>query len=216
MRTMAAIVALLFVSSAGATYKCVDEQGHTLIGETPPDGCAHVMLYEMSRSGNVIRRIEPTPTPEQARQREEESRQRREAEKRAADQERRDKALLATFASEKEFDVARDRNIEPLTGRIRSSQDRIQEIDKRLAKLDESEEFFKSGKAKGKGGAEGEVPHYILAERERHLKEKQALLSSIAASEKEIVAQRERFDRDKKRWVELRSGLVSQPAAERK
>jgi len=154
------------------------------------------MLYEMSRSGNVIRRIEPTPTPEQARQREEESRQRREAEKRAADQERRDKALLATFASEKEFDVARDRNIEPLTGRIRSSQDRIQEIDKRLAKLDESEEFFKSGKAKGKGGAEGEVPHYILAERERHLKEKQALLSSIAASEKEIVAQRERFDRD--------------------
>ena len=31
MRTMAAIVALLFVSSAGATYKCVDEQGHTIV-----------------------------------------------------------------------------------------------------------------------------------------------------------------------------------------
>ena len=216
MRRMAAIVVLLFAPAAGAAFKCVDEQGRTLIGETPPDGCARVMMYETSRSGNVLRRIEPTPTPEQAKVREEQNRVRREAERRAADQERHDKALLATFASEKEFDVARDRNIEPLTGRIHSSRERIKEIDLRLVKLDENEEFYKSGKAKSKTGGEVEVPQYLLAERERHLKERQSLVSSIAASEKEIVAQRERFDRDKKRWVELRSGVLPQPVADRK
>lgn len=216
MRRMAAIAALLFAPSAFATYKCVDEQGHTLIGEVPPEGCAHVMMYELSPSGMLLRRIAPTPTPEQAKAREEENRVRREEEKRASDQQRRDKALLATFASEKEFDVARERNLEPLAGRIRSSRERIKEIDKRLAKLDESEEFYKSGKSKAKGGGATEVPQHIAAERERNLKEKQALLASIAASEKEIVAQRERFDRDKKRWVELRSGTVTQPVVDRK
>lgn len=216
MRRMAAIVAMLFAPAAGATYKCVDEQGRTLIGETPPEGCARVMMYEMSQSGTVLRRIEPTPTPEQAKAREEENRLRREAEKRAADLQRRDRALLATFASEKEFDVARERNLEPLAGRIRTAQQRIKEIDQRLAKLAESEEFYKSGHAKGKSGAATEVPQYIVAERERFVKEKQTLVSSIVASEKEMAAQRERFDRDKARWVELRSGLVAQPVVDRK
>jgi hypothetical protein len=214
MRRMAAIVALLFAPAAGAAFKCVDEQGRTFIGETPPEGCAHVMMYEISRSGNIIRRIEPTPTPEQAKAREEENRRRRELERREAEQQRHDKALLATFASEKEFDVARDRNIEPLTGRIRSAQDRITDIDQRLEKIDEEVQLYRSGKRKLVG--DGEVPQHLVAERDRHVKEKQALVSSIAASEKDIVAQRERFDRDKKRWVELRSHIVSQPATERK
>jgi hypothetical protein len=100
--------------------------------------------------------------------------------------------------------------------RIQSAHERIREIDKRLAQIDESMEFYKSGKGKVKGGAEGEVPQYLVAERERQLKEKQTLVSNISANEKEIVAQRERFDRDKKRWVELRSGLLPQPVADRK
>ena len=216
MRMMAAIVALLFAPAALAAFKCVDEQGRTHIGETPPEGCAHVLMYELSRSGSVIRRIDPTPTPEQAKAREEENRRRREVEKREAEQQRHDKALLATFASEKEFDVARDRNIEPLTGRIQSAHERIKEIDKRIAQIDENVEFYKSGKNKVKGGAEGEVPQYLVAERERQVKERQGLVANIAANEKEIVAQRERFDRDRKRWLELRSGAIPQPVAERK
>lgn len=214
MKRMAAILVLLFAPAAGATYKCVDEQGHTLFGETPPDGCAHVMLFEMSRSGTIIRRIEPTPTPEQAKAREDEKRQRREAERRAAEEERHDKALLASYASEKEFDVARDRNIEPLNGRIRSAQERIKDVDRRIAKIDEEMEFYKAGKRKGAG--EGQPPQHLVSERERHVKERQALAASIVASEKEIVAQRERFERDKKRWVELRTGVPARPVVERK
>ena len=214
MRRIAFVVALLFAPAATAAFKCVDEHGRTLVGETPPEGCAHVMMYEISRSGNIIRRIEPTPTPEQLKVREEENRRRREAEKRAAEQVRHDKALLATFASEKEFDVARDRNIEPLNGRIRSAQERGKEIDKRLAKIDEESEFYKAGARKG--APEREMPKNLVDERERLLKEKQSLGSSIAASEKEIQAQRARFDRDKARWVELRSGVPSRPGAEAK
>jgi hypothetical protein len=205
MKRIVAIIAMLFAPAAGATYKCVDEHGHTQIGDTPPAGCANVVMYEISRSGHVLRRIDPTPTAEQVKAREEKERQRRETEKREAEEKRRDKALLATFASEKEFDVARERNIEPLNGRIHSAQDRMKEIDKRMAKLEQDMEFYKSGKSRT--GKEREMPHAFVAEQQRLIDEKKALVSSIAANEKEIQAQRERFDRDKKRWIDLRSGM---------
>ena len=212
MKTIAAIVALMFAPSAHALFKCIDEQGKRHYGETPPAGCANVVMDEVTPGGHVLRRIEPTPTPEQLKVREEAARRQREAEKAAAEQARLDKALLATFASEKEIDVARDRNIEPLNGRIRSAQDRIKEIDKRLAALEAQKELYtapKSGKAQ-------EVPPVILADEERHRKERQTLSTSIAASEKEIAATRARFDRDRQRWVDLRSGAVSMPVADRK
>ena len=213
MRTIAAIVALLFAPLAGAAYKCVDENGKTQIGDTPPAGCAKVVMYEVTPTGRVLRRIEPTPTPEQLKVREEEQRRKREADKVAAEQKRRDMALLATFTSEKEFDVARDRNIEPLNGRIFAAQERIKEIDERLAKLAQDMDFYKSG---GKGGKEREAPKFMLAEQERLNKEKQALHAGIAANRREIQAQRERFEVDKSRWVELRSGMAPRPVAERK
>ena len=214
MKRSVAIIALLFAPVAGATFKCVDEQGRTQIGDTPPAGCANVVMYEISRSGHIMRRIDPTPTPEQVKARDEKEHQRRETEKREAEERRRDKALLATFASEKEFDVARDRNIEPLNGRIRSAQERMKGIDERMAKIEQDMEFYKSGKSRS--GKEREVPHAIVAEQQRLADEKKTLAANIVANEKEIVAQRERFERDKKRWIELRSGLPAQPVAEKK
>ena len=213
MRTIAAIVALLFAPLAGAAYKCVDETGKTQIGDTPPAGCAKVVMYEVTPTGRVLRKIDPTPTPEQLKVIEEEQRRKREADKVDAERKRHDMALLATFTSEKEFDVARDRNIEPLTGRINAAQERIKEIDERVAKLNQDMEFYKSG---GKGGKEREVPKFMVSEQERLNKEKQALQAGIAANQKEIVVQRERFEVDKKRWVELRSGQVPRPVADRK
>lgn len=207
MRRIALIAALLLLApAAGAAYKCVDERGLTHVGDTPPAGCANVVMYEITKSGQIVRKIDPTPTAEQVRVREEEQRRKHEAEKIAAEQKRKDTALLTTFASEKEFDTARDRNIEPLNGRIRSAQDRIKAVDERLAKIEDEMEFYKTGK--GKAAKEREVPPVLIAEQERLLKEKQTMAASIAASEKEIQAQRDRFDADKKRWVELKSGTA--------
>jgi hypothetical protein len=216
MKTIAALVVLAFAPAAHAVFKCVDEQGRTHIGETPPAACDKVPVTELSKSGYVLRRIDPTPTPEQQKVREEEARRKRDAEKAAAEQARQDKALLNTFASEKEFDVARDRNIEPFNGRIQGAQDRIREIDKRLVELDQQIETYKAGRSRKNAAQEVEVPPIFSSEQERLAREKHSLASSIAANEKEVRAQRERFDRDKKRWVELRSGVVSTPIAERK
>src|SRR6186997_3249602 len=92
---------------ASAAFRCVDEKGRTHIGDTPPAGCANVVMYEVTRGGTVIRTIQPTMTEEQVKARADAEEQARVAERAGAEQKRKDMALLSTYANEKEFDVAR-------------------------------------------------------------------------------------------------------------
>lgn len=213
MKKSLILVAALFATHAGAAYKCVDEKGKTHVGDTPPAGCANVLMHEVSRSGQILRSIEPTMTPEQLKVKEEAAARKLEADKAAAEQKRKDTALLQTFSSEKEFDMVRDRNIEPLKGRIKTGNDRLKAADKRLAELEEEMEFYKAGKS-GKGKKEKETPKQLTEELERLKAEKISIAKSIAASEKEIEETRNKFDTDKRRWVALKSGtkVIEAPA----
>jgi len=203
MKRTCLLIALLAATHAGAAYKCKDEKGKTHIGDTPPAGCANVVMYEINRAGHVLRQIDPTLTPEQVKQKEIEEAKRREAEKAAVEQKRKDTALLQSFSFEKEFDIVRERNIEPLRARIRIAQDRIKDVDKRLKEVDEEDEFYKAGKKKG---TKGEMPKALGYEQERLRAEKVTLDKGIAETEKEIEQTREKFDGDKRRWATLKSG----------
>jgi len=200
----------LWVPFAGAAFKCVDGKGVTHIGDTPPAGCAAVMMYEVTPSGKVIRAIEPTPTPEQLKTLQAERERKREADKKAAEQKRQDTALLSTYASEKEFDTARDRNIEPITLRINSAQERIQALDKRESALKEQMEVYTSGKSKK--AKEVEMPATLTADMKSVQADRATLANSIANYEKEIEQIKVKYDTDKKRWVELKSGGAGKKA----
>jgi hypothetical protein len=202
MKRLLIVVAASWISAAGAAYKCTDAKGITHVGDTPPPGCKDVMMYEVTPSGKVLREIEPTLTPEQAKARAAELEKKKAADALAAEQKRKDMALLATYPTEKEFDVARDRNIEPIKSKIASVQEQIKQADKREKELQEEMEFYKAGKSK-KGG---EVPPRLTDGLKRVEAEKAALAATITSSEKEIEEVKTRYEADKKRWVELKSG----------
>lgn len=211
--TIILAAALLYVPLAGAVYKCVDEKGITRIGETPPDECAKVVMYEVKPNGQVIRKIDPTPTAEQVQQMKEEAEHKRAADKVAAEQKRKDSALLNSYANESEFEVARDRNIEPIRGRIKASEDRLKAIDAREKKIAEEMEFYKSGKKKSaKGGKSDAPPPMLVAEQEKLEKERETIKATMASQEKEIEALKVRFESDRKRWVALKSGEATKDA----
>jgi hypothetical protein len=205
MKKLCVTLVLLHAPLAHAAYKCVDERGVTLFGDVPPAGCANVVMYEVTPSGRVLRQIDPTPTPEQVKARVEEQQQRKESDRAAREQRRKDLALLNTYSSEKEIDVARDRNIEPIRGRIKGAQERIVAIDKRLKELDNEMEFYKAGKKAGKDGKAVQPPHSLLAEQERARNERAALEKSIADAGKEIEAVRARYDADRERYARLKA-----------
>jgi hypothetical protein len=207
---------MLYVPAAGAAFKCVDEKGVTHIGDTPPAACANVTIHEIKPSGTVIRKIEPTPSPEHVRALQAEQERKREADKLAAVQKRKDEALLATFSSEREFDVVLERTVSPIRARMKSSAERIKAIEERQQKIDDELEFYKAGKSKAaKAGKADAAPPSLVAEQERLWHEKQTLAGGIAAQEKEIEQLQARFDTDKKRWVRIKSGTLDTPAETR-
>jgi hypothetical protein len=199
---------------AGAAYKCVNEKGITLIGDTPPDGCEHVEMYEVTPSGKVLRKIDPTPSPDQLKAYAADADKRRADEKAAAELKRKDAALLSTYTSEKEIDMARDRNIEPIRGRIKSAQTRVDAIDKRLKQIDEELEFYKAGKSKKKDDKANTPPIGLTSDKERNQKERETLMASITSSEKDIVAVKARYDADKERFNELKGNAPLRQAAQ--
>ena len=204
------IAAALFVPAAMASYKCVDEKGITRIGDTPPPECDHVPMYEMSSSGTVLRKIEPTPTAAQVKTRQDEQEKAKEAERAGAEQKRKDMALLSSYSNEKEIDVARDRNIEPITGRMKNAQDRIVEVDKRIKDLEEEMEFYKSGSS-AKSGKAKDPPAVLVANLDRAKTEKTGLEKSIVGYKQEIEVMKLKYDTDKKRWMALKTGTVERP-----
>jgi hypothetical protein len=210
MKRLLAVAAVLFVPAAGASYKCVDEKGVTRIGDTPPPECEHVPMYEMYPSGQIRRKIDPTPTPDQLKVRLEEQEKAKEAAQAASDQKRKDTALLASYSNEKEFDVARDRNVEPIQGRLKNAQDRSIEVDKHLKELDDEMEFYRSGKAKG--GKSNAAPPVLVVNVERARAEKASLEKSIVSYQKQIEETKAKYETDKKRWIALKTGTVERPA----
>lgn len=207
MRRIAGLILALGAGSAAAAFRCVDEHGLTHFGDVPPASCANVVVYELDKMGMVVRRIDPTPTPEQLRRLKEEQDKRKEAERVAAEQKRKDNALLATYSSEREFDVARDRNIEPIRSRIASARERIITLDKQRTELENRLDFYRAGQAKGRdGGKVHQPPPGLLADIDRTKQEKKSLEASIAGAQKEIEALSARYESDKKRWIEVRRG----------
>lgn len=199
-----ALAAALAVPAAHAAYRCKDEKGVTHIGETPPAACAKVPMQEINATGRVLRTIEPTLTQEQAEAKRAAEEQKKEADKAAAEQKRKDLALLSTYASEKEFDVARDRNIEPITGRINTAKDRLSQLEKREKQLNDEAEFYKAGKAKKGDKKAAEMPANITQGLEAVKAERATIEKSLKNHEKEIEQIKARFEEDKKRWVLLK------------
>ena len=203
-KKLLALLALAFASPAFAAYKCVDEKGITRIGETPPDECANVVMYEITKSGAVIKKIDPSLTEAEVKARKDEVERRKEAEKASAEQRRKDEALLNTYASEREIDMTRDRNIEPINGRIKIAKERIAAVDKRVKEIEDEMEFYKAGKS-SKAAKTREAPQNLVQDLERVRKEKAVLEKSITGYEKEIETLRAKYDGDRKRWIALKA-----------
>ena len=205
MKKTCLLIAALFAPYAGAAYKCIDEKGRTHLGDTPPAACANVVMYEVTRGGQVLRKIEPSLTPEQVKAKEEAEAKAKEDEKRAFEQKRKDQALLQTYSSEKEFDVVLGRNTEPLAKNIKLSQERMKAVEKREKEVADEMEFYKAGKGGGKSKKEKEPPKALTEEQERLKTERANINKAIAGYQKEIDDMKAKFEVDKKRWVALRA-----------
>ena len=220
MKRILGLLLALYVPAASAVFKCTDDKGETLFGDTPPAACSsHAPIYEIGPGGRVLQKIEPVLTPEQLKEREAEQARAKKAAAAAAEQKRRDMALLNSYSSAQEFDVARDRNIEPVAGRIHNAEERLKELDAREEELNKRLADMKEAAEKSKRGADDwEPPAWLTANLERVQKERANITTGIARYKKEVEELRAKYDNDKKRWIMLKQtqgtldGAAADPA----
>ena len=197
------LIALLAAPGVEAAYKCTDKSGRTHIGDTPPAQCADVVMYETSASGMVLRKIDPTPTADEVKAKVAAEEKKKADDIAAGEQRRKDLALLATYTSEKDFDLAADRNLDPIHMRIKSAKERLAAVEKRQLAIEEEMEFYKAGKSKA-GKSKG-APQQLLSDLDRVKTEHGTLLVNLKAYDKEVAETRSKYDTDKQRWRDLKS-----------
>lgn len=193
---LAALTALAvpwsFDAAAQSLYCCQTAQGKKACGDRLPEQCIG-RPYTIRGPGGKIQHVEGMLSPEQRAAKQAADRQRKAEDEARAEQRRLDRALLATYASERDIDVARERAEKDLIAAIKQAEEKIAAAEKRIARFGREAEFYKGKELpdelrRGKQDAEYE----IRAQREL-----------ITGKRKDLESVQSRFADEKRRYAEL-------------
>lgn len=202
----AASVAIAFGLSGAAraaTYKWVDEKGVVHYTDKIPTDAVNKGSTVLDKQARPVKRIDPALTPEQRRAREAEEEQKRIAAKAHEEVARRDRALVASYTTEAEIELAKSRALATIDGQLDSARAYSVQLDKRKVELDKRRQAL------------GDQP--IPAALERELEGNKSELAKTGAlidqKQKERAATVARYDADKVRWRELKAIAEANAAA---
>lgn len=186
--------------AAGKLYCCTDGNGKQVCGDLMPQECYGRAYREVGESGRTVRNIEAPLTAEQRAERAAEDARRKVEEAEMKEQQRKDQALLNTYGSVRDIDAMRERALGDVEKSVAAAETRIAEIKAQRVKFQNEAEFYKKKQLppeiqKGLNDADSEI---------------KAQQSIIEAKKKETGIIHEKYDEDKRRYLDLsRRGVVS-------
>lgn len=179
-------------------YKWKDAQGVTHYGDTMPPQAAGRATTEMSKRGTVIKQTPAALTPEQRLNNEAEAAKATKEQQSQTEQKRHDSALLNTYTSPAEIDLARDRSLEQSKLVVDGTNLRLAPLRDKQAKLKQQS----GGKVPSTGPQAAEYAANL-----KHITELEDILSQKS---KEMADIRSKFEADKARYIEL-TGKTASP-----
>jgi hypothetical protein len=205
--TLLLLGAALFLAAAptrAATYKWVDDKGVVHYTDHMPPEAINKGSAQLNKQGVTVKQTEPAPTPEQRRAREEEEARQKELARRQEAAAKRDRALLSSYTSETEIDLARNRTLRTIESVVQSSKAYVDQLARRKADLEAKRktEF-----------AQKPMPATMERELETISVELAKQEDLLALKQKEVVAVNAKYDADKARWRELVAAKGGEAAA---
>jgi hypothetical protein len=188
---------VLFAIATGAhagLYKWVDEQGVVHYSDRLPPDAVNRASIQLNREGVVVKKVGQAPTAAEQQAREAEQKRKLEQERERMLAERRDRALLDSYTSESDIDLAKMRALATIEGQITSARAYVAQIAKRREQLE----------AQKAGAASKTVPAAIASELASIDAELARQAEFIAGKEKDAAATAARYDADKRRFHELK------------
>jgi hypothetical protein len=110
---------------------CTDERGRTYTSDRPIPECQGRAMRHYGKSGTVVREIPAPPTAEERRQQQLEAEQKRQLQEARKEQQRQDRALLATYRSEDAITEARERAAGPIYEMIKYEKEALAKAQER-------------------------------------------------------------------------------------
>ena len=177
------------------TYRCTGHDGKRYYGSAIPDACVGKPIEIINKQGLVVRRIDPEGEEKAKQAKEAAEAKRREEEAAVKDIQRRNRALLATYQSEKDIEDSRQRDLRNHEKGVLEVQRRIEDIKKRQVQFQKELDLFKTA-------GKGEPPTRLKEEITNAQIDLKAQETLLDAKKKEAVAINARYDEDKKRFRE--------------
>jgi hypothetical protein len=195
-----ALALLLPGAALAAMYKWVDDKGVVHYSDQVPPAAVNKGNVELSPQGIPIRKVAPAMTPEQRSAHEAELARQGVAAKGPTREQiesaRHDRALLQSYTTAADIDLAKARALQTLQAALQSAQGYSTQLTKRRAALVERKASY-AGKP-------------VPADIDRDIAAVDAQLARqgelIARKQKELVDVATKYDADKARWQELAAG----------
>ena len=206
---IALVTGAVILSTVGparaAMYKWVDEKGVVHYTDKMPPEAVDKASTELSKQGIPINKTDKALTPEQRRAKEQEVESTKQSARSQEELARRDRALIASYTSEAEIDLARNRSLQTINNVILSSQAFSEQLNKRKVDVE-----TKRAESQGKA---------LAAVLDRELESIDAELARqadlVAQKNKEAAAITAKYDADKARWRELSASKEKSAAADK-
>jgi hypothetical protein len=197
---LAAAASFAAQAQPASTYRCVGADGKKYYGNTVPPQCYGRLVEQLNAQGMVVKRIDPDAKVLSEKELEAKVKEKAEKDKREAasrESSRRDRALLATYTSEKDIEEQRSRALADNQKAVCESEQRVAEVKKRRATFDKELEFYqdKSGKAK--------VPPKLQEEIRQADFDLKVQSEALENKKKEVTNINAKYDEDKKRFAAL-------------
>lgn len=176
------------------TYRCTGKDGKKYYGSTIPTACLGMPIDQLNQRGIRVKRIDPEGDEKARLAKEAEEKRLADEAQERREELRRNRALLATYTSEKDIEAARKRALADNQRAVKEAQARIELLKKRRAGYDKEMEFYKEADK-----APSKLREDIRAT-EVDLDATQGLLE---AKQKETESINAKYDEDRRRYREL-------------
>ncbi|MFN0314280.1 MAG: DUF4124 domain-containing protein [Burkholderiales bacterium] len=185
----------------GSMYRWVDNRGVVHYSEILPQE-QEFETTELNKQGRMVRRVE-TPVLINKKAAAEKAERERQEKERQFLQNRRDESLLNTYTEEREIDDSRDRNIAIPTQAIKGLELRLEQSRASLeAFMKQTEQYTSKGNP---------VPNWLQEDIQDQKKDMARIEQDIQRYREQIIAIRDKYDEDKKRFRELKGLAAAQP-----
>jgi len=194
---LAVLLAVMSGRAHAALYKWTDAHGEVHYSDKLPVEAVNGATTQLNRQGITVHKTEAArPIAQQPVARTESEEQKlREAERARVLAARRDRALIESYASEAEIDLAKSRAVATIDGQVRSAYAYLAQMTKRRQELEDKKPTY----------APRPVPGSLVREIETIDAEMGRQNEFIAAKEREAANVAARYDADKERFRELRA-----------